>query len=341
MLIPTTVTSKRPASLRSVALLISLVRKEAARGRRARAYREVLLDPSAVLSARHERNRNSVVSGSVATLTVVGLGRVSAPPSSLGWVRRNRELTGFCTSDVACLHLHELRVAVGKAEVEAGTVSELAVLCAAPRAEEECPSCGDSRGVIAVAESNELCRCLDAGHRDARDVLGSADAVDVLLAEDHSAAASLNRAPVVAVTDGSLGSGDAVWCLDSVAVASVRAEEHVVALHVREESSRPVARAHVRGDVIVVAYVELNGCCDLLGIAEALGALGSFFSLGEDREQDCCKNGDDSNHDEKFNQSKSFAHGDLEGTRLWSLRSVNSMLIERLQLLRELCVKES
>ena len=50
--------------------------------------------------------------------------------------------------------------------------------------------------------------------------------------------------------------------------------------------------------LVVVLDVQVDGGCDLLGIAQARGLTGLLAGLGEDGEEDCGQNSYDRNHHE-------------------------------------------
>lgn len=60
--------------------------------------------------------------------------------------------------------------------------------------------------------------------------------------------------------------------------------------------------------IVVVAHIKLNGCANVLYIAESLGSLGSLLGLGEDGKEDSSQDCDNRNDHQKLNESKCFSH---------------------------------
>ena len=59
--------------------------------------------------------------------------------------------------------------------------------------------------------------------------------------------------------------------------------------------------------VVIVAEVHHRGQANLLALSDARRLLRGFLGLGKNGEKDSCKDGDDCDHYEQFDQSKGFS----------------------------------
>ena len=282
---------------------------------------ERLIERWKVLTQSSRRNDVAVVTAAPGCAVQHEV-RISAEANDAVKVCRNCELI-VLSRWVAptCSPLDCLCVAIGESGWPDATVSEVALLGTGEGAKQERCRHRDSRRVISFTVGEHLSRRIDRGHVETRNPVGSRVDWVSNLSSEHSAASSHDWAPVVAVASQSAAwFVEAKWVATGVDVVSARIDPDLSVLDVWVQLvfdvdtleltvlRSVVGTTELRRYVVIVTNVQHVCGTDVLDVADSLGLFGCKLSLSENGEEDCGKDCNDRDNDQKFNQSKCFFH---------------------------------